>query len=189
MHQCIFFQEAREDLNGGCTPQRLFFLPSFLISAYFYYVKHITFQSFNILLFFNLFILLIYFWLRWVFVATQGLSLVAASRGYSSLRCAGFSLRSLLLLRSRGSRRTGFSSCGTWAQQLWLVGSRAQAQQLWRMGLVAPWHVGSSQTRARAHVLCNGRRILNHCATKETQSFNTLLKYSIYTIHSFSTIT
>ena len=27
----------------------------------------------------------IYFWLRWVFVAARGLSLVAASGGYSSL--------------------------------------------------------------------------------------------------------
>ena len=27
----------------------------------------------------------IYFWLRWVFVAAHGLSLVAASRGYSSV--------------------------------------------------------------------------------------------------------
>ena len=57
----------------------------------------------------------IYFWLRWVFVAARGLSLVAASRGYSSLRCAGFSLRWLLLLQSTGSRPAGFSSCGTWA--------------------------------------------------------------------------
>ena len=56
-----------------------------------------------------------------------GFSLVA-SRGYSSLRCAGFSLRWLLLLWSMVSRCTGFSSCGTWAQQLWLAGSRAQAQ-------------------------------------------------------------
>ena len=47
------------------------------------------------------------------------LSLVAVSEGYSSLkRCAGFSLRWLLLLRSTGSRRTGFSSCGTWAELL-----------------------------------------------------------------------
>ena len=30
-----------------------------------------------------------------------------------SLQCAGFSLRWLLLLRSTGSRHTGFSSCGT----------------------------------------------------------------------------
>ena len=49
----------------------------------------------------NLFI--IYFWLRWVFVAVRRLSLVATSGGPSSLRCVGFSLRWLLLLRSTGS--------------------------------------------------------------------------------------
>ena len=64
----------------------------------------------------NLFILFIYFWLRWVFVAARGLSLVVASRGYSSLRCVGFSLRRLLLLRSTGSKHVGFSSCGTRTQ-------------------------------------------------------------------------
>ena len=62
--------------------------------------------------FLNKFILFIYFWLRWVFIAVHGLSLVAVSRGYSSFQCAGFSLRWLLLLRSTGSRRLGFSSCG-----------------------------------------------------------------------------
>ena len=62
------------------------------------------------------FILFIYFWLRWVFVAVRRLSLVAVSRGYSSLWCAGFSSPWLLLLWSMGSRCAGFSSCGTWAQ-------------------------------------------------------------------------
>ena len=47
------------------------------------------------------------FWLRWVFVAVCRLSLVAASRVYSSLWCAGFSLWWLLLLQSTGSRRVG----------------------------------------------------------------------------------
>ena len=42
-----------------------------------------------------------------------GFSLFAASGGYSSLRCMGLSLRWLLLLRSMGSRRAGFSSCGS----------------------------------------------------------------------------
>ena len=41
----------------------------------------------------------------------------------------------------------GFSNCGTWAQLPWFSGSKAQAQQLWPMGLVAPQHVGSSWTR------------------------------------------
>ena len=117
--------------------------------------------------FFLIFLFIYYFWLRQVFVAACGLSLVAASGSYSLLRCAGFSLRWLLLLRSTGSRLAGFSSCGSWAQQLWFVGSRARAQQLWRMGLAAPRHVGSSRTRPRTHVACIGRRILNHCTTRE----------------------
>ena len=45
-----------------------------------------------------------------------GFPLVVASGGYSSLRCVGFSLWWLLLLRSTGSRHAGFSSCGTQAQ-------------------------------------------------------------------------
>ena len=87
--------------------------------------------------FFLFFILFIYFWLCWVFIAACELSLVAASRGCSSLRCVGSSSQWLLLLRNTGSRRAGFSSCGTRAQQLWLAGSRAQTQQLWCTGLVA----------------------------------------------------
>ena len=39
--------------------------------------------------------------------------------------------------------------------------------KLWLTGLVAPRHVGSSQTRARTHVPCIGRQILNYCATRE----------------------
>ena len=35
------------------------------------------------------------------------------------------------------------------------------------MGLVALWHVVSSQTRARTSVPCIGRRFLNYCATRE----------------------
>ena len=87
--------------------------------------------------------------------------------GYSSLQCAGFSLRWLLLLQSMGSRHVGFSSCGT------------QAQQLWRMGLVAPQHVGSSRTGAWTRIPCTGRWILNHCATREvpTLQFNSVLTY------------
>ena len=54
--------------------------------------------------FFILFYLFIYFWLCWVFVSVRGLSLVAASGGHSSSRCAGLSLSRPLLLRSTGSR-------------------------------------------------------------------------------------
>ena len=73
--------------------------------------------------------LFIYFWLPWVFVAVRGLSPVVASRSYSSLRCAGLSLWWPLLLRSMGSRCTGFSSCGKSAQQLWHKGFVASWQQ------------------------------------------------------------
>ena len=58
-------------------------------------------------LFFFKLINLFYFWLCWVFVSVRGLSLVVASGGHSSLRCAGLSLLQPLLLRGTGSRRTG----------------------------------------------------------------------------------
>ena len=116
----------------------------------------------NILIFLNKFIYFIY-----LFLAVLGLcccarafSLVAASEGYSSLRCAGFSLRWLLLLRCMGSRCAGFSSCGSRAVEGWLSSCGARA-------LVALWHVGYSWTRARTCVPCIGRWILNHCATRE----------------------
>ena len=38
---------------------------------------------------------------------------------------------------------------------------------MWLTGLVAPRHVGSSQTRARTRVPCISRQTLNHCATRE----------------------
>ena len=79
-------------------------------------------QSHFIFLKINLFI---YFWLRWVFVAARGFSLIVASGAYSSLRCAGFSLRWLLLLRSTGSRLAGFSSCGLRALELSSCGAWA----------------------------------------------------------------
>ena len=62
----------------------------------------------QILFFFLKFIyLFIYFWLCWVFVSVQGLSLVVASGGHSSSWCVGLSLLWPLLLRSTGSRRAG----------------------------------------------------------------------------------
>ena len=136
-------------LNKSCA-QFLWFvrLLPFLLED----ISYIVWSFFFLL---NLFILFIYFWPRWVFVAARGPSPVAESRGHSSLRCAGLSLQWPLPLRSTGSRHVGFSSRGTWAQQLWLTGP------------VAPRHVGSSQTRARTRVPCISRQILNHCATRE----------------------
>ena len=40
---------------------------------------------------------------------------------------------------------------------------------MWRTGLVAPQHVGSSRTRAQTRAPCIGRWILNHCTTREVR--------------------
>ena len=84
----------------------------FVLFFYFYFFK---------------FILFIYFWLCWVFIAARGLSLVVANGGYSSLWYAGFSLQCPLLLRSMGSKSTGFSRCGLWAVECRLSSCGAQA--------------------------------------------------------------
>ena len=66
--------------------------------------------------FFKLFIYLyIYLWLCWVFVSVRGLSLVAASVGHSSLRCAGLSLWRPAEHRLQTRR---LSNCGSRAQLL-----------------------------------------------------------------------
>ena len=62
-----------------------------------------------------------YLWLSWVFVAARGLSPVVASGGYTSLQCAGCSLR------STGSKHAGFSSCGSWAVEHRLSSCGARA--------------------------------------------------------------
>ena len=54
------------------------------------------------------------FWLFWVCIATHGLSLVTASRGYSLAAVCGFSWR-WLLLWSTGSRTQRLSSCSSQA--------------------------------------------------------------------------
>ena len=72
-----------------------------------------------------------------------------------------------------------FSSCGKWGPLFIAVRGpliiaaslvaehRLQTRRLSITGLVAPRHVGSSQTRARTRVPCIGRQILNHYATRE----------------------
>lgn len=56
-----------------------------------------------------------------------GLALAAASGGYC-LVAAGLSRWRLVLLWSWGLGHTGFSTCGTWAQWLRFLDSRAEAQ-------------------------------------------------------------
>ena len=101
-------------------------------------------------------IVFFFFWLHWVFIAALGLSLVAVSGGYSSLWCAGFSLRWLLLLQSMSSRHAGFSSCDLRAleHRLSSCGSRAlllrSMQYLPRPGIesVSPALAGGFLTTA-----------------------------------------
>lgn len=56
-------------------------------------------------------------------------------------------------------------------QALRLLGSRAEARQLWRVGSVAPQHRGSSWIRGRARVPCICRQVLNPGATGEALLF------------------
>ena len=78
--------------------------PAF-VCRFFFYMCFFTFFFVCFVLF--CFVLFIYLWLCWVFVSVQGLSLVVASGGHSTSRCAGLSLSRPLLLRSTGSRRAG----------------------------------------------------------------------------------
>ena len=84
---------------ASATCHHMVFTMAFLCCpAFFFFFKGFSY------LFIYLFI---YFWLCWVFVSVQGLSLVAASGGHSSSQCAGLSPLRPLLLRSTGSRRSG----------------------------------------------------------------------------------
>ena len=105
-----------------------------------------------------------------------GIGSLLPHTGFLQLRRAGATLR----CGARASHCGGFSCC-----QARALGSRAsvvvecglgscglQAQQLWHVGLIAPRHVGSSQTRAQTCVPCIGRRILNLCAMRKVHLFN-----------------
>ena len=63
------------------------------------------------------FFIYFYFWLRWVFVAAHGLTLVAASGG-ATLRCGALASHcsGLSCCGSQALGHAGFSSCGAWAQ-------------------------------------------------------------------------
>ena len=74
-------------------------------------------MRYKIYIFFNFWVYFIYFiylfMACWVFVSVLEFSLVAASGGHSSLRCAGLSLSRPLLLRSTGSRCAGSRRAGS----------------------------------------------------------------------------
>ena len=117
-------------------------------------------------------ILFIYLWLCWVFML-YGLFSSCGEWGYSLVAAFRLLIVWLPLLRS-----TGFGSCGTWAPQLWLPGSRAPAQQLWPTGLVAPCHMRSSWTRDQTHVSCSWQEDslpLNHQGSPWCNQFGSYL--------------
>ena len=77
----------------------------------------------------------------------MGFSLIVTSKGYSPFLVHGllFEVASLVVEHS----------------------SRAQVQQLWCVGLVALWHVESSQTRDQTCVPCIGMWVLIHCTNRK----------------------
>ena len=105
--------------------------------------------------FFSVLWLGVIFFLIFIYLFMAVLGLRFCARAFSSCGKWG-----PLFIAVRGPLTIGLSCRGAQAPD-------AQAQQLWLTGLVAPQHVGSSQTRARTRVLCTGRQILNHCATRE----------------------
>ena len=65
------------------------------------------------------------------------------------------------------SHRRGFSCCR--AEALGARASVVVARGLSCSAACGIFHVGSSRARARTRVPCIGRRILNHCATREAR--------------------
>ena len=113
--------------------------------------------------FFNQKNVIIYFWMCWVFLLCRLFS-ICNERGWGvccfSLWYASFSLEWLFLLQSTGSRAGRL-------QQLWLLGSRMQAQPLWLPGLVTLPRVGSSQSRGGSCVSWVSRQVLYHWSARE----------------------
>ena len=89
--------------RGGTRPFFFFILPP----AFFFF-----FLNFGFIYFIYLFL-----WLCWVFVSVRGLSLVVASGGHSSSRCAGLSLSQPLVAEHRLQTRR-LSNCGSRTQLL-----------------------------------------------------------------------
>ena len=134
----------------------------------FYPLLLYNFYPFTLSFFFIFFSLISFFFFNnflYLFMAVLGLhcclgfSLVAASRGYSLVAVCGVLLQWLLLMSS-GFRVHGFQQpqcVGSVA-----VGSGAIGSIVAAHGLVAPWHVGSSQIRDRTCVSYIDRWVLYH---------------------------
>ena len=88
----------------------------------------------------------IYLFVCFLFLAALGLRCCA--QAFSSCGERGLlflAMRGLLTVVASLAAEHGLQARGP--QQLWLAGSREQPQYLWRTGLVALQHVGSSRAR------------------------------------------
>ena len=90
------------------------------------------------------------FWLPWVFIAAHRLSLVSKSRSYP--------------LATVHKRLTGVTSL---VAEPGLEGMQTSVIVAHSTGLIALQQVESSRIRNGTCVLCIGRQILMHCATRE----------------------
>ena len=89
------------------------YILNFLVTFYVvFYASYSMPYSTVILVFFFFLNLFIYLWLCWVFVSVRGLSLVAASGGHSSSRCAGLTIAASLVAEHRLQMRR-LRSCGS----------------------------------------------------------------------------
>ena len=90
----------------------------YLLLIFFFFL---IFNFYFLMLFLSAYILFMYVcmyvWLCWVFVSVRGLSLVVASGGHSSSRCAGLSLSQPLVAEHRLQTRR-LSNCGSRAELL-----------------------------------------------------------------------
>ena len=89
----------------------------FLIFLLFYFILFIIIIFNAILVCLHSFYVCMYVWLCWVFVSVRGPSLVVASGGHSSSRCAGLSLSRPLVAEPRLQTRR-LSNCGSRAELL-----------------------------------------------------------------------
>ena len=108
-----FYYNQRNILNfpndRKMSLNTILYILRYLLKYYHYYSNLFTENTEHSLTSFFFYInLFIYFWLCWVFVSVRGLSLVAVRGAHSSSQCTGLSLSQPLLLRSTGSRRTGW---------------------------------------------------------------------------------
>ena len=108
------------------------------------------------------------FWLHWVFVAALRLSPVELKwRGGGATVCCGI----------WASHCSGFSceaqALGTWASVVVAPRLYGRGSVVVDVGLAAPGHVESPQTRDQTHVPYLGRQILIHCTNREVPHFLT----------------